>query len=78
MAFKNCWPFIKCIAKVDGTTIDDAGDLDLVMLMYNVIEYTSNYSETIGSLWFYLKNEGIDCNADIANTYKFKFFKYKV
>ena len=46
--------------------------------MYNVIEYTSNYSETIGSLWFYLKNEGIDCNTDIANTNKFKFFKYKV
>ena len=34
-AFKNGAPFIKCIAKIDGTTVDDAKDLDLVMPMYN-------------------------------------------
>ena len=50
VAFKNCAPFTKCITKIDGTTIDDAEDLDLVMPMYNLIEYSSNYSETIGSL----------------------------
>ena len=44
LAFKNCWPFITCITKVDGTTIDDAEDLDLVMPMYNLWEYNSNYS----------------------------------
>ena len=33
--------------------LDDAEDLDLVMLMYNLIKYSSNYSETTGSLWFY-------------------------
>ena len=38
-ALKNCAPFTKCIAKIDETTIDDAKDLDLVMLMYNLIEY---------------------------------------
>ena len=32
--------------KIDGTTINDAEDLDLVMPMYNLIEYNSNYSET--------------------------------
>ena len=36
---------------------DDAEDLYLVMQMYNLIEYNSNYSETTGSLWFYLKDE---------------------
>ena len=51
-AFKNCALFAKCITKIDETTIDDAKDLDLVMLMYNLIEYSSNYSETTGSLWF--------------------------
>ena len=35
VAFKNYEQFIKCIAKIDGTTIDDAEDLDLVMPMYN-------------------------------------------
>ena len=33
VSFKNCAPFTKCITKIDGTTIDDAEDLDLVMLM---------------------------------------------
>ena len=52
VAFKNCAPFTKCITiiKVDGTTIDDAEDLDLVMRMYNLIEYSSNYYETTESL----------------------------
>ena len=40
VAFKNCAPFTKCITKIDGTTIDDAKDLDLVMPMYNLIEYS--------------------------------------
>ena len=53
VAFKNCAPFIKCITKIDGTTIHNANDLDLVMTMYNLIEYSSNYSETTGNLWFY-------------------------
>ena len=42
--------------------------------MYNLIEYSSNYSETTGSLWFYSKNERTDFNADIANTANFKSF----
>ena len=53
VAFKNCVPFIKCITKIDGTTIDDAEDLDLFMSMYNLIEYSPNYSEITGSLRFY-------------------------
>ena len=59
VAFKNCAPFTKCITKIDGTTIDDAEDLDFVMSMYNLIEYSSNYSETTGSLWFCSKDEAI-------------------
>ena len=42
-------PFIENILKTDGTMIDDAEDLDLVMLMYNLLEYSSNYSDTTGS-----------------------------
>ena len=40
-AFNNCAPFIKCIIKIDGTTIDYAKDLDLLMPMYNMLEYSS-------------------------------------
>ena len=50
VAFKNCIPFTKCITKLDGTIIDDAENLDLVMSMYSLIEYTLNYSETTVSL----------------------------
>ena len=47
------------------------------MQIYNLIEYSSNYSETTGCLWFYLKNEGTSFNTDIANDNNFKSFKYK-
>ena len=49
VSFENCATFTKCICKIDGTTIDDAEDLDLVMPVYNLIEYSSNYTETTGS-----------------------------
>ena len=80
IAFKNCAPFTKCITKIDRTTIDDIDDtedLDLVMPMYNLIEHSSNDSETRGSLSFYSKDEATNFNAYIANTDNFKSFKYK-
>ena len=64
VAFKNSTTFTKCITKIDGTTIDDTEDLDLVMPIYNLIQYSSNYSETTGSLWFYSKDETTNFNAD--------------
>ena len=45
--------------------------------MYNLIEYSSNYSETTGSLWFYSKDEPTNFSVDIANNDNFKSFKYK-
>ena len=49
----------------------------LVMPMYNLIQYSSNYFEITGSLWFYYKNEATNFNADIANNNNFKLFEYK-
>ena len=43
--------------------------------MYNLIEYSSNYSETAVSLWLHSKDETTDFNADIANNNNFKYFK---
>ena len=45
VAFKNCAPLTKCITKISETTIDNAENFDLVIPMYNLIEYSSNYSE---------------------------------
>ena len=48
--------------KIDGTSIDDAEDLDLVMPMYNLMEYSLKNSETTRSLWFYSKDEATNFN----------------
>ena len=69
---KNCAPFTICITRIDGTTIDDAEDLDLVMPMYNLVECSSYYSETTGILWFYSKDEVTKFDAGIANSNNFK------
>ena len=53
LAFKNHAPFIKCISKINGVKIDNAEDLDVVMPMYNFLEYSKNYSKTTGVLWNY-------------------------
>ena len=48
--FKNCAPFTYCISKINNTQIDNAEYIDIVMPMYNLIEYSDNYSKTSGSL----------------------------
>ena len=50
LAFKNNAPFINCISKINNILIDNAEDLDIVIPMYNLIEYSKNYSKTSGSL----------------------------
>ena len=46
VTFKNNAPFINCISKINDIKIDNAEDLDIVMPMYNLIEYSDNYSDT--------------------------------
>ena len=53
--FKNCAPFTNCISKINNTDIDNAKYIDIVMPMYNLIEFSDNYSRTSGSLWQYCK-----------------------
>ena len=67
--FKNCAPFTKCISRINNTDIDTAQDIDIVMPMYNLIEYSHNYSKTSGSLWQYYKDEP---NDNIAYSESFK------
>ena len=72
VTFKNCAPFIKCISGINNTEIDNAKYIDIVMPMYNLIEYSDNYSKSSGSLWQYCKDEP---NDNIANS---ESFKYKI
>ena len=67
--FKNCAPFINCKSEINNTEIDNAKDIDIVMPMYNLIEYSDNYSKTSGSLWQYYKD---DPNDNITQSESFK------
>ena len=53
LVFKNNASFINCIAKINGIKVDNAEDLDVVIPMYNLLEYSKNYKKTRGSLWNY-------------------------
>ena len=66
--FKNCAPFTNCISEINNTQVDNAKDTDIVMPMYNLIEYSDNYSKTSGSLWQYCKDiPAVDNNNAIVN-----------
>ena len=50
LIFKNCAPFIDCVSKINNKEIDHAKDIDVVMPLYNLTEYSDIYSKTFGSL----------------------------
>ena len=68
VVFKNCAPFNSSIAEINNTQVDYAEDIDILMPMYNLIEYSNAYSKTSGSLWQYYRDEpATDKNGDIIN-----------
>ena len=69
VTFKNCAPFTKCISRINNTDIDNVQGIDILMPMYNLIEYSDNYSKTSGSLWQYYKD---DPNDNITQSESFK------
>ena len=62
MILKNNVPFVSCITRINNEFIEDADDLDIVMPMYNLLEYSKNYRKTIGSLYNYYRDELSDEN----------------
>ena len=79
VAFKNCPPFTKCITHINDEHVDDANNLDIIMPMYNLIEYSDNYSDTSGGLWQFKRDESPITNDEnpenvtIANSTSFKY-----
>ena len=67
--FKNCAPFTNCISEINNTQVDNAKDIDIVMPMYNLIEYSDNYAKISGSLWQYYRDEP---NDNLTNSESFK------
>ena len=81
LAFKNNKPFIHCISNVNNVLPDNAEDLDVVIPVYNLPEYSKNCRKTTGSWWNYYRDEPnnlpvANYNADpITNS---ESFKYKI
>ena len=67
--FKHCTPFTDCISEINNTQIDNAKDIDVVIPIYNLIEYSDNYSKTSGSLCQYYRDEPSD---QIVNSKSFE------
>ena len=81
LILKNNAPFVSCITRINGELIEDADDLDIVMPMYNLLEYSKNYRKTIGSLYNYYRDELSNYDNDNnfgnikvvnSNTFKYK------
>ena len=81
LILKNNAPFVSCITRINGELIENADDLDIVIPMYNLLEYSKNYRKTIGSLYNYyrgeLSDDADDNNFDNIKVVKSNTFKYK-
>ena len=81
LILKNNAPFISCITKINNELIEDADDLDIVIPMYNLLEYSKNFRKTIGSLYNYYRDELRDDvdnnNFDNIKVVNSNAFKYK-
>ena len=84
LILKNNAPFVSCITRINGELIEDADiyadDLDIVMPMYNLLEYSKNYRKTIGLLYNYYRDELSDdanndnfANINVVNSEAFKY-----
>ena len=81
LILKNNTPFVSCITRINGELIEDADDLDIVMSMYNLLEYSKSFRKTIGSLYNYYRDElsddADDNNFDNIKVVNSNTFKYK-
>ena len=51
IAFKNCAPFTRCVTHINDEHVETAENLNLIMFMYNLLEYSDNYADSSGNLW---------------------------
>ena len=78
LALKNCAPFIKCNLEINDEHVDAAENLDIVMPMYNLIEYSDNYQDSSATLYQYKRDEPpednavADLTADNSDSFKYK------
>ena len=80
VAFKNCAPFVRCVTHINDEHVETAENLDIIMPMYNLIEYSDNYADSSGSLYQFKRDESPMNDAENHNNIVLDnsvFFKYK-
>ena len=65
VAFKNCAPFRTCTVNLNYEFVEKAEDIDLVLPMYNLLEYSDNYQDSTGPLYHFKRDEPPATNGDI-------------
>ena len=77
VCFKNCAPFTKCITHINDENLETAENLDIIMPMYNLPEYSDNYEESSRSLYQFKRDEPPENNDDVSvdtlSSFKYKF-----
>ena len=76
VASKNCAPFKDCRTEINDVFVDYADFVKIAMPMYNLIEYSDNYSDTSRSLWNFKRNDIVN-NENVTNDNNAPSFKYK-
>ena len=72
LSFENNAQFRSCISKINNSFIDNAEDLDIVVPIYNLLEYRDNYSMISISLWNFCRDEVNDATNEIADNRRMK------
>ena len=78
LALRSCAPFIKCNLEINDEHVDTAENLDIIMPMYNLIEYSDNYQDSSATLYQYKRDEPpeadavADLTADNSSSFKYK------
>ena len=69
VALKNCAPSSTCKTVINDVFVDKANHIYIAMPMHNLIEYSDNYSDALGSLWQFKRDEAPANNADLSINY---------
>ena len=80
VAFKNCAPFIRCVTHINDEHVETAENMDIIMPMYNLIEYSDNYADSSGSLYQFKRDESpindaenpLNVASDNSTSFKYK------
>ena len=78
LTLRNCAPFTKCTLEINDEHVDTAENLDIVMPMYNLIEYSDNYHDSSATLYQYKRDEPPDNLVNNLTTVNSSSFKYEV